>query len=170
MPFPGADLDQPLRLGRCPRCDYNLSGNDSGTCPECGQDCSLIWDGTIPEGHCQKCRYQLPVLDAGPICRHCMGGIGRIQIPMIVLMGWPMLAIGPILFAVAIATSAGGIIGIVLTGIILLAVLTAMVTTSRVAANRLTSPTFGLFSIVLTQGFAAVLGFALILLLLFLLK
>lgn len=24
------------RLGHCPVCDYNLSGNTSGVCPECG--------------------------------------------------------------------------------------------------------------------------------------
>jgi hypothetical protein len=24
------------RPGHCPRCDYNLTGNTSGTCPECG--------------------------------------------------------------------------------------------------------------------------------------
>ena len=26
-----------LRAGRCPRCEYNLTGNVSGRCPECGE-------------------------------------------------------------------------------------------------------------------------------------
>jgi len=26
------------RLGRCPECDYDLTGNVSGVCPECGEE------------------------------------------------------------------------------------------------------------------------------------
>jgi hypothetical protein len=29
-----------LRLGRCPRCGYDLTGNTSGVCPECGEPSS----------------------------------------------------------------------------------------------------------------------------------
>src|SRR5262249_38639865 len=27
---------RPVRPGHCPRCGYNLTGNESGKCPECG--------------------------------------------------------------------------------------------------------------------------------------
>lgn len=29
------------RLGWCPSCDYDLTGNISGTCPECGTPCKV---------------------------------------------------------------------------------------------------------------------------------
>ncbi len=33
----GSLADRRIREGRCPFCDYNLTGNVSGTCPECGK-------------------------------------------------------------------------------------------------------------------------------------
>lgn len=38
---------------RCPRCSYNLTGNKSGTCPECGEPISISPSsapGSTPEG------------------------------------------------------------------------------------------------------------------------
>ena len=32
----GAGRTKPQTPGMCPKCDYNLAGNTSGTCPECG--------------------------------------------------------------------------------------------------------------------------------------
>ena len=29
----------PPTLGHCPTCNYNLTGNQSGRCPECGHPC-----------------------------------------------------------------------------------------------------------------------------------
>jgi hypothetical protein len=29
---------QSLRVGLCPACSYNITGNTSGVCPECGRD------------------------------------------------------------------------------------------------------------------------------------
>jgi len=31
------------RLGRCVHCDYDLTGNVSGVCPECGE--KIAWTG-----------------------------------------------------------------------------------------------------------------------------
>lgn len=33
----GSLADRRIREGHCPFCDYNLTGNESGTCPECGR-------------------------------------------------------------------------------------------------------------------------------------
>src|ERR1043166_7933927 len=32
-------LDRPPKPGHCPSCNYNLTGNTSGICPECGTPC-----------------------------------------------------------------------------------------------------------------------------------
>ena len=34
--FPRIDNSRPPYQGRCPRCSYDLTGNVSSTCPECG--------------------------------------------------------------------------------------------------------------------------------------
>lgn len=37
---------RPTEPGRCPACQYNLTGNTTGRCPECGQ--IPVWDDSIP--------------------------------------------------------------------------------------------------------------------------
>lgn len=29
-----------VRPGHCPKCEYNLTGNTTGVCPECGKEIS----------------------------------------------------------------------------------------------------------------------------------
>lgn len=41
-PQPAPAIEEPTIPERCPKCDYNLTGNLSGTCPECG---SVFADG-----------------------------------------------------------------------------------------------------------------------------
>ena len=41
-------LDTRPRPGFCRRCDYDLTGNTTGRCPECGTPCDAAPEGTVP--------------------------------------------------------------------------------------------------------------------------
>ncbi len=94
-----------VRFQRCPRCDYSLKGNVSGTCPECG------WDLTqTPEvNHCWNCGYDLAGNESG-VCPEC--GMSRTyEPPTDALCRAPLtqlrlLRAGVAVFVVGIVTSA----------------------------------------------------------------
>jgi hypothetical protein len=51
-----------VTAGRCPSCDYDLTGNTSGTCPECGGP--AVSDPSIPRAFYAKRYRWLPELGA----------------------------------------------------------------------------------------------------------
>ncbi len=54
----------PITPGKCPTCDYDLTGNTSGVCPECGARC--VFDQSIPRWF-HKSRFRwLPELAEFP--------------------------------------------------------------------------------------------------------
>lgn len=54
----------PTTPGKCPTCDYDLTGNTSGVCPECGTRC--VFDQSIPHWY-YKSRFRwLPELAEFP--------------------------------------------------------------------------------------------------------
>ena len=70
--------EQHERIPHCPKCGYNLTGNVSGICPECGTPLTafLIWrvtrELTAPREprRCSRCHYSLTDTLSG-ICPEC---------------------------------------------------------------------------------------------------
>jgi hypothetical protein len=57
----------PFTAGRCPGCGYDLTGNVSGTCPECGE--SVAADPNTPREFYGRRHYWLPELSLLPNAR-----------------------------------------------------------------------------------------------------
>jgi predicted Zn-ribbon and HTH transcriptional regulator len=58
--------------GHCPKCGYNLFGNTSGRCPECGEALPTAYFSSrdrhcLTPGHCRCCGYDL----AGNVSGRC---------------------------------------------------------------------------------------------------
>lgn len=67
--WPG--LRPPRKSNECRKCGYDLTGNTSGTCPECG---------TPKSNQCEKCRYNLTGNTSGR-CPECGTPIHRHLVP-----------------------------------------------------------------------------------------
>ncbi|HUU95965.1 MAG TPA: hypothetical protein VM487_09500 [Phycisphaerae bacterium] len=55
---------QPITPGTCPVCSYDLTGNVSGTCPECGTP--IVMDPSIPRWFHRRSNRWLPELSLFP--------------------------------------------------------------------------------------------------------